>query len=234
MQKIFRIGGVTLLLLVWVVLINTLMDIAQNRSLDMMFAQRSMMGLNQEGQPPSTEVDPELAAKGRELFEVSAGGVGCASCHGSFALGDIEVGPNIRGVSADTIKNALENVEVMEFLASQLKDEDITAIAEYLKYLGTFQPFKSTHKGGVWDPAELKLPVKTKAQVIIQNGDRTICTFAIAESGIEKEEIKGRKSEDFIWTTPDEPATFKGACEEKPEEVLTLIVEVPQPETGGK
>jgi len=61
--------------------------------------------------------------------------VGCQYCHGVNAKGNI--GPNIRGKSSETIKQALGTVEQM-FLVSEvtpLSEEDIEAIAAYLKYL---------------------------------------------------------------------------------------------------
>jgi mono/diheme cytochrome c family protein len=75
-------------------------------------------------------LDPSTAA-GKELFDISAGDVGCASCHGEQAKGDI--GPDIRGRDPVAILDALKGVEEMSFI--ELSEEQIAAVADYLRYL---------------------------------------------------------------------------------------------------
>ncbi len=77
--------------------------------------------------PPAAD----LVALGEELFQRTAGGIGCQACHGSDALGDF--GPNILGKSAETIKVQLDTNENMTFII--LTDEEIEAIAAYLAVL---------------------------------------------------------------------------------------------------
>jgi mono/diheme cytochrome c family protein len=74
-------------------------------------------------------------ARGEEIFQRTAGGVGCQYCHGVNAKGNI--GPNIRGKPLESIKLALGTVEQMFFISqtTPLTEEDIEAIAAYLKYL---------------------------------------------------------------------------------------------------
>ncbi|MBW7884391.1 MAG: hypothetical protein H3C34_17475, partial [Caldilineaceae bacterium] len=76
--------------------------------------------------------DP-VVAKGEEVFQVTAGGVGCQICHGPDAKGLI--GPNIRGKTADDIRYQFENNSRMRFIV--LADEEIEAVATYLQYLAT-------------------------------------------------------------------------------------------------
>lgn len=77
----------------------------------------------------------DLLARGEKLFQETAGGVGCAYCHGQDARGD--VGPNIVGKSQEAIGNALGLVEMMSFIqqTTPLNEEDIEALAAYLKHL---------------------------------------------------------------------------------------------------
>lgn len=84
--------------------------------------------LAQADTPP--ELDP-IAAKGKVIFEETAGGVGCASCHGPTAEGD--VGPNIQGRDAVAILEQLETNEAMEFIS--LTNEERDQVAAYLRYL---------------------------------------------------------------------------------------------------
>jgi mono/diheme cytochrome c family protein len=70
---------------------------------------------------------------GETLFQRTAGGIGCAGCHGADASG--KVGPNIIGSSSVQIKTALQTVTAMSFL--KLADSDIDAVSAYLSSLGT-------------------------------------------------------------------------------------------------
>jgi mono/diheme cytochrome c family protein len=77
----------------------------------------------------------DLLALGKEVFEKKAGNVGCQACHGPDAKG--VVGPNIRGKSADDIRKALKEVDLMMQTVKNLSDEDIEAVAAYLEFLTT-------------------------------------------------------------------------------------------------
>ncbi len=77
--------------------------------------------------PPAAGVS-DLVARGEQIFQKTAGGVGCASCHGIEATG--MVGPNIRGRTASQIASALGRVEAMSFI--KLTSEDVEAVAAYL------------------------------------------------------------------------------------------------------
>ena len=79
----------------------------------------------------------QLRAKGKVLFEKAAGGIGCAHCHGIGGRGKADVAsPPIRGMGQDQIYAALQTRAQMLFLRNKLSDDDITAIAEYLRELG--------------------------------------------------------------------------------------------------
>jgi mono/diheme cytochrome c family protein len=75
----------------------------------------------------------DLLTRGEDLYQRTAGGMGCAACHGTDAYGNI--GPNIRSSSAQEIQDALQNVAAMKFL--KLNDDDVNAIAAYLTKLGS-------------------------------------------------------------------------------------------------
>lgn len=83
--------------------------------------------------PPTTSESaaPDQLALGEEIYQTTAGGVGCAACHGADGLG--LVGPNVLGKSAGTIKANLEGTDAMLFIV--LSDEEIEAVAAYLAFL---------------------------------------------------------------------------------------------------
>lgn len=74
--------------------------------------------------------DPEVAA-GKVIFEETAGGVGCQSCHGIDASGDSA--PDIRGQDARAILQQLRRNENMQFI--ELTKSEIDQVAAYLQFL---------------------------------------------------------------------------------------------------
>lgn len=87
--------------------------------------------------PPTAPTSPSavdtaaLRAKGEEIFQKTAGGVGCQSCHGADGKGT-NSGPDILGKTADDIKRALGG-DAMSFI--HLTEEEIQAVAAYVKTL---------------------------------------------------------------------------------------------------
>lgn len=81
--------------------------------------------------PSTNAVDPALVTVGENVFQHTAGGVGCQLCHGQDAKGLI--GPNIVGKTADDIRFQFENNDQMKFIT--LTDQEIAAVAVYLQYL---------------------------------------------------------------------------------------------------
>lgn len=65
---------------------------------------------------------------GGEIFLKTAGGVGCAACHGAEARG--LVGPDIRGKTACQIVRAVESVDAMKFI--KLSSGEVEAVSRYL------------------------------------------------------------------------------------------------------
>lgn len=89
---------------------------------------------------PTSTGNPEkdLIAKGKIIFQQTAGGVGCQMCHGMEARGDgaANLGaPNIRGADISRIRVALSGgVPVMGFI--KLSEEEIVAVAAFVASLG--------------------------------------------------------------------------------------------------
>lgn len=76
-------------------------------------------------------------ARGKEIFEKTAGGVGCAFCHGMDGKGNGPAGvgaPANRGADETKVRAALDTVELMSSV--KLTDEEIKAVVAYLAFLG--------------------------------------------------------------------------------------------------
>lgn len=78
----------------------------------------------------------DLVAQGAEIFQ-TAGGVGCAFCHGPQGKGDGEAGngaPNIQGADKARVQAAVSGgVPLMGFIS--LSSDEIAAVAAYLQSL---------------------------------------------------------------------------------------------------
>ena len=90
-----------------------------------------VVGISALGLAFAVSTQDDVAAAGKLVFEETAGGVGCASCHGMDAKGDH--GPDIRGRKVEDILGALDEVEDMDFL--DLPKAEIEAVAAYLATL---------------------------------------------------------------------------------------------------
>ncbi|MBI4329580.1 MAG: cytochrome c [Chloroflexi bacterium] len=86
---------------------------------------------------PTVQSGSALLAQGKLLYEKTAGGLGCAYCHGLDGRGK---GPaamtaaDIRGKDEGYVRRAIQSgVPIMAFI--KLSDDEITAVAAYLQYL---------------------------------------------------------------------------------------------------
>ena len=93
-------------------------------------------------QPSAPAPKPAVAAAaggnalalGRTIFEKTAGGVGCAACHGMDARGGAEAkAPDIRGADEMRVRAALAGVTVMSRIT--LNDAEIAAVVAHLQQL---------------------------------------------------------------------------------------------------
>jgi len=93
------------------------------------------------GAPPAAAVPAAAAggtlqAQGKVIFEQTAGGVGCAACHGMGGTGNSALGaPDIRGASQERVREALVGVAMMT--AIRLTDAEIEAVVGHLQTLNT-------------------------------------------------------------------------------------------------
>jgi mono/diheme cytochrome c family protein len=95
-------------------------------------ASAAMLGLALQ---PASGDEPKLyplAAKGKVIFDETAGDVGCAACHGEDARGD-GAAPDIRKAGEAQIRDGLEHTGDMRGFG--LTPVDIRAVAAYLTYL---------------------------------------------------------------------------------------------------
>ena len=85
----------------------------------------------------ATPAPASMIARGEDVFQRAAGGVGFASCHGIDARGIDGLAPEILGRPAKAIERALASVSQMGFIS--LTDDDLDAVAAYLQFLKSQQ-----------------------------------------------------------------------------------------------
>ena len=107
-------------------------------------AVRALMRERVAAVPPAPGPAPAVAgpvaaggnpiARGREIYEKTAGGVGCAACHGMNGRGGAQFNaPDIRGANEMRLRSALAGVVVMSRIT--LNDADIAAVLAHLQEL---------------------------------------------------------------------------------------------------
>ena len=96
-----------------------------------------MAVLAMAGTVQGDEASDALLAQGKKLFEETAGGVGCALCHGMNGAGDPNAGaPDVRGADEQMFRAAWGGAApVMSFIT--LNNDEVEAVVAYLAYLDT-------------------------------------------------------------------------------------------------
>lgn len=149
--------------------------------------------------------------EGRRVFQEVAG-IGCRSCHGDFAEGDLGVGPYIRGATEGAIRAAVEGIGEMVAIKMSIKDEEIEAVSDYINHLGSLQVAKTLSKRGRFLPALTEARPGTKLQVVIRNAGINAAYYSSDTMGIEPMTIPGRSVGSFEWQAPEQEGEYSVYC----------------------
>jgi len=155
--------------------------------------------------------DEVQLAEGKRVFGMIAG-VGCKTCHGEYAEGDVGVGPYIRGATEGTIRAAIDATGEMIVIKSVITDDEIKAVAAYLGRLGTMQAVRTLAKRGRFLPEEISIQPGTDVQLIIQNASIQRHTFKSDNMDIGDLLIAGRSSGNLEWRAPETEGEFSLYC----------------------
>ena len=179
---------------------------------------------------PASRAD-ELGGEGRRVFREIAG-VGCATCHGEFAEGDVSIGPYIRGASEGTIRAAIEAVDEMIVVKSAITEDEIAAVVEYVRYLGSMQVARTLMKRGKFLPAGISVQPATSVQVIISNAGFSESVLVSDDMAIDEFRLDGRSTASFVWQAPATDGVFALSCAEckLKDQFFTISVDSNAPE----
>jgi len=155
--------------------------------------------------------DSNLLAEGERVFNMVAG-IGCKTCHGEYAEGDVGVGPFIRGATEGMIRASINATNEMIVVKNVITEEEIQAVASYVQSLGTMQVTRTLAKRGRFLPAEFSIRPNTQAQLIIQNASVDFHTFTSDDMGIENVTIAGRSSGSVQWQAPEVEGEYSLYC----------------------
>jgi len=178
--------------------------------------------------------DQDLLAEGARVFSTIAG-IGCKTCHGEYAEGDLGVGPFIRGATEATIRATIDATNEMVIIKNTITDEEIKAIAAYIGYLGTMQVARTLAKRGRFLPAESSTRPGTGVQLIIKNSSVSPHTFKSDNMGIDDLTIPGRSTGSIEWQAPDTEGEFSLYCTDckLKDQFFTLSVDMSADEFRG-
>jgi hypothetical protein len=166
--------------------------------------------------------DSALIEEGRKVFNEVAG-LGCKTCHGEYAEGDLGVGPIIRGAKAGNIQAAVEAVGEMVAIRAAMGEEEVKAVSAYLSHLGTLQVVRTLSKRGRFVPKEQAVHPGTTVQIIVKNSGTKPQTYLSENMGIEPFIVQGRSTAAVIWESPKEEGTYTLACADcKLDDIFTV------------
>jgi mono/diheme cytochrome c family protein len=169
--------------------------------------------------------------EGARAFREIAG-IGCASCHGQFAEGDVGIGPYIRGASEGTIRAAIDAVVEMTVVKAVIEEEEIQAVAEYIRRMGDVQVARTMLKRSVFFPETIQVRPGTPVQVVINNVGFSAALFVSEDMAIDNFEVGKRSVDAFSWQAPDEVGEFRlfcSSCKVK-DQYFTIIVDAEAPQ----
>jgi len=155
--------------------------------------------------------DEDLLAEGARVFSDVAG-VGCKTCHGEYAEGDLGVGPYVRGATEGTVRAAIDAIPEMVVVKNVITEAEISAISAYVSYLGTMQVARTLAKRGRFIPEEISIRPGTNVQLVIQNSGFQAYTFKSDNMGIDVVTIPARSSGSIEWRTPDSDGEYSLYC----------------------
>jgi mono/diheme cytochrome c family protein len=154
--------------------------------------------------------DSQLAA-GERVFNTIAG-MGCKTCHGEYAEGDVGVGPYLRGASEGAIRAAIDATDAMVVIKSVITDDEIKAVAAFVGKLGSMQPARTLAKRGRFLPGEISIQPGTDVQLIIQNSSIQPHTFKSDNMDIGELLVAGRSSGSLEWHAPEGEGEYSLYC----------------------
>jgi mono/diheme cytochrome c family protein len=171
---------------------------------------------------------------GRQVFQTIAG-VGCKTCHGDYAEGDLGVGPYIRGATEGTIRAAIDATNEMIIINTTITDEDISAVAAYLNYLGSMQAVRTLSKRGRFIPETISIRPGAQLQLIVKNSGVAPATYVSENMDIEEWVIPGRSTADVEWQAPDTEGEYSITCTDckLKDQFFVINVDANAPEQPG-
>ena len=159
------------------------------------------------------DTDLETLQRGEKVFNEIAG-LGCKSCHGEFAEGDLGVGPYIRGASEGTIRAAIEGIDAMVVVKMNIDEQGINDVAAYVNSLGSTSIIRTLAKKGRFLPDSATVAPNSRFQIVINNSSFQPRVYKSEDLGIAQgTQVAARQTGVISWTSPAK-GSFKLHCDD--------------------
>ena len=147
----------------------------------------------------------ETTSPGRELY-LTAGGYGCAVCHGPVANGGGQAGGAIRGATREALEKALAEQPTMQLLVNVLGQDDISEISRYLESLAQVPLIELVYSDQGWAIKQEIVAKGQTVQMVAFNNSFTDLELNLADFGFAPTSIAPLDTLVLEWLA--EPGTY--------------------------
>ena len=191
----------------------------------------ALLGLTNYSAAIADEAEIEA---GRHVFQTIAG-IGCKTCHGDYAEGDLGVGPFIRGATEGTIRASIDATNEMIIIKTTITDAEITAVATYLNYLGSMQVVRTLSKRGRFIPETVSIRPGAQLQLVVKNSGVAPATYVSENMDVDEWVIPGRTTADIEWQAPEAEGEYSITCTDckLKDQYFVINVDANAPEQPG-
>ena len=147
----------------------------------------------------------EESSPGRALY-LTAGGYGCAVCHGAVANGGGQAGGPIRGATREALDKALAEQPTMQLLVSALSQDNIADLSAYLESLAQIPLIELVYKNQQWNITQKPVVKGQTVQILVFNDGFENLTLDLQDFGFTPTTISPLDTQVLEWTA--EPGIY--------------------------
>ena len=140
----------------------------------------------------------EMPDPGRDLY-LTAGGYGCAVCHGPVANGSGQAGGPIRGATREAFEKALVEQPAMQLLVSVLSPGNIADLSRYLGSLAQIPLLELVYADSGWRVTQEAVTSGQTVQLVVVNDSFIDLSLSLPDFGFASITIAPLDTQVFEW-----------------------------------